>query len=84
MQSSGSLCSITHCPDSESSSGQLCPSPGHAVCDYGFSCTHKQALEISPAIFAERICTAVEYDALLQLEILAEKQVGGSALSFQT
>lgn len=54
------------------------------MCDYGFSCTHKQALEISPAIFAERICTAMEYDALLQLEILAEKQVGGSALSFQT
>lgn len=31
-----------------------------------------------------RIFTAVEHDTLLQLEILAEKQVGGSALSFQT
>lgn len=44
----------------------------------------EQALEISPAIFTERIFTAVEHNTLLQLEILAEKQVGSSALPFHT
>jgi len=44
----------------------------------------KQALEISSAIPAKRIFTAVDYDTFLQLGILTEKQVGGSALSLQS
>lgn len=58
--------------------------PQDKMCAVMVSDALEQALEISPAIYTERIFTAMEHGTLLQLEILAEKQVGSSAFSFHT
>lgn len=52
-------------------------------CALWFQIHYKQALEIPPAIFMERIFTAMEHNTLLQLKISAEKQVVNSAVSYQ-
>lgn len=58
------------------------PSSKTRYVHYGFRYTYKPALVIAPAVFVERIFTAMKHNILLQLKITAEKQVGSSAVSF--